>query len=148
MSRAVECQQIHTHEVSSDGGCRGDRQRTCVGRHIGRPQRATEGDVRSPLSGCGNALAAPDNLAAGDDQAEVIAARLHELLHERTVTSKPGPPAKSFEATFELGDIAAEHDVAAPTSEARLHNERRLELRCASTRANPRRVWVRNAGDV
>ena len=94
-----------------------------------------------------DAACGPDDLPAGDDESQVPARRLDELLRERAVLAEPALPLQPDERRVELLGSRAELDVASPAAEPRLQHERQLGDGGRKRRADVRRVRVRQAGE-
>jgi hypothetical protein len=119
------------HEIGLEGGRGSKGEQARLRRGIGGAAAASERDVCPPFASGGNASHRADNLACRDQDAQVVALRLDELLHERPLASKPGLAAEVAKAAFERGAAPAHADVATPAPEARLHHHGELERQVA-----------------
>ena len=87
----------------------------------------SERDVRPPLALGGLPAHRADDLSGRDDDAQVVAERRNELLHEHAVRAEPRPLRDLFERLGQLPAGRAQHHVAAPRSEPGLEHDRKLD---------------------
>ena len=89
---------------------------------------------------------APTTQPPGDEQAQVVTARRHELLQDAARRVKPDTPPRVLDRVGELPRRVAAHDVASPAPGPRLQHDRGLKLRPREPRRDVHRSGVRDAG--
>lgn len=126
-SRAPE--QVDAGEIGSDRRYGGERGICCLGCDRGRAAACADGDVRSPLSPRRLSLDASDDHAACDDDANITTRGRDEFLDERSLSPEPGATTETTKRLVDVRLRFAELDVPAPTSKARLDNDRSAKRR-------------------
>jgi hypothetical protein len=136
---------VDAGEIEPQRGDRAERKRTGRRRRTHASAEGAQSDVRPPFARQGAALDRADEVARGDEYAEVAARRLDERLHERTMATEPPSVLEAFEPRAQLALRATEKDVAAPAAEARLDDVRWRKRRDRRL-ADVCRARLRNSG--
>jgi hypothetical protein len=89
-----------------------------------------------------------EDAAAADDYPQVVAAPRQKLLHDRAGAAEPRSPLDPRRPRLERAALETADDVSPPAAEARLEDERRLQLEQLVHRAYARRMRVLEAGSV
>ena len=84
--------QVDSYEVGSERRRRSERDLAGSPRRLHVGAHAPEGNVRSPLPAGGNPVDGAYDLACRDEDAQVVATGLDELLDERPLPPEPRPP--------------------------------------------------------
>ena len=116
-------QQVDPDEIAAHRASRGEGELLRLERRRRRQAVRPECDVRAPLTVRSDADHSTHHPVGRDDEAQVVPARGHELLHERTLPLEPRPVAQRTQMCLERRLTFAAVDVGSPASEPRLHDD-------------------------
>jgi hypothetical protein len=79
-------------------------------------------------------------------QATIVAERRDQLLRDRAGRTEPAPTREPFERLLELGAVAAQRHLAPPAAEARLDDDREVEVGRLAVLLDQPRLRMRQPG--